>query len=145
MAYFRAIARKLASSASVEEDNSNTMEVSVADRLAARRAVGVASEARSAAQIPRMGSREVFLLKVRGVEQVGKRNGTCEIQRGRQRQTIHREHRSVRIQFMRHFSSEDVRRVLRTAFAPYEYVHGHRVQRATNNDTRTLLRSQTVR
>ena len=144
MAYFRAIARELASSASEEEDNSNAMEVSLADRVAARRAVGVASEASRAVQIPRMGSREVLFLNAREVERI-RRNGTCEIPRGRQRQTIHREHRSVRIQFMRHFSSEDVRRVLRTAFAPYEYVHGHRVQRATNNDTRTLLRSQTVR
>ncbi len=144
MAYFRAIARELASSASEEEDNSNAMEVSLADRVAARRAVGVAREASRAAQIPRMGSREVLFLNAREVERIG-RNGTGEIPRGRQRQTIHREHRSVRVQFMRHFSSEDVRRVLRTAFAPYEYVHGHRVQRATNNDTRTLLRSQTVR
>ncbi len=58
--YFRAIARDLASSASEEEDNSNTMEVSLADRVAARRAVRVASEASLKAQIPRMGSREVL-------------------------------------------------------------------------------------
>ena len=62
MAYFRAIARELASSASEEEDNSNAMEVSLADRVAARRAVGVAREASRAAQIPRMGSRQVLFL-----------------------------------------------------------------------------------
>ena len=80
MAYFRAIARELASSASEEEDNSNTMKVSLADRVAARRTVEVASEASLAAEIPRMGSREVF-----------------KITQGCQRQTIHREHRLVRV------------------------------------------------
>ena len=95
--YFRAIARELASSPSGEEDNSNTMKVSLADRVAARRTVEVASEASLAAEIPRMGSREVFFLNAQKVERIGKRNGTGKIPQGCQRQMILREHRLVRV------------------------------------------------
>ena len=93
-----------------------------------------------------MGTRDIIFLNVREVERiVSSRTSRGEHPRGRLLQTIHRENRVVKVQFQRHMSPEEAKRLLRGAFTPFEFIHGHRVQRAKNAHIQTLLCSHPAR
>ena len=78
-----------------------------------------------------MGTREIIFLNAREVERTfSSRTSRGELPKDRLRQTINRENRVVKVQFQRHMSPEEVKRLLRGAFTTFEFIHGHRVQRA---------------